>query len=213
MSHLGDRVAALVDDQLPSDVRERLLAHVAGCSQCRREVEAARELKQRLTALSSPQPSPRLTERLVSMSEPGEPMPAERSAMPWGWRPRPVPGGWGTAPPSQAADSHTAVAPAGHAPGRGTSDAASGRARRLRRVAAAAVSVSAATLGVAFVVGGEGERSVRPVVPPVEQFVVEHAATSSDVPLTEPAVSAVTVDHGVPTTPWPVSPLVEPSPR
>lgn len=166
MSHLGDRVAALVDEQLPADVRERLLSHVARCSQCRREVEAARMLKRRVSALGSPAPSDHLTRRLVAMSEPGEPMPADRSTT-WGRRRGPT---WGV----------------GHV-------SAGAHQSRLLRATAVAVSLSAATLGFAFVVGNEGEGELAPVVPPVDRFVVEHAATSGDVPLTEPAVSAVTV--------------------
>lgn len=202
MTHLGDRVAALVDDQLAPGDRERLLAHVAGCPQCRREVEAARLLKQRLATLQAPRPSARLTRQLVAMSEPGEPMPAERPAASWARRSRPAPTAWGPGP----------VAGAASAP------SASRRATRLRRAATAAVSVGAATLGVAFAVGDEGGSGARPVVPPVEQFVVEHAATSGDVPLTEPVVGALTVGGAASVAPGMLTPgslptRVPPGPR
>ena len=43
--HLGPRLAALVDGELSHDDRDRALAHIAGCAQCRSLVESERALK------------------------------------------------------------------------------------------------------------------------------------------------------------------------
>ncbi len=40
--HLGDRISALVDSALADDARDRALVHIAGCAQCRAELDAAR---------------------------------------------------------------------------------------------------------------------------------------------------------------------------
>ena len=52
--HLGDLVAALVDDQLDHSNRDLVLAHLAGCDTCRADVQQQRALKSRLRALSAP---------------------------------------------------------------------------------------------------------------------------------------------------------------
>jgi hypothetical protein len=54
MSHLGDLCTVLADDEtgtwadLPTDVRLRALAHVAGCSSCRADVDDQRRVKTRV---------------------------------------------------------------------------------------------------------------------------------------------------------------------
>ncbi|MGH8869267.1 MAG: anti-sigma factor family protein [Actinomycetes bacterium] len=179
MSHLGDRVAALVDGEVRHDERDRLLAHVAGCPSCHAEVEAVRAVKQRTSALGGPAPSDALTARLRALGEPGEPLPPTRPRMPGGSS-RPL---------------RTATLRAPRTP-RGAGGATASRTRRLSLVAA---SFAAGTLTTAFLVGGEQPSSSPPVVPPVDQFAVEHAGTSGDIPLTDPAAAAVTV--GGPSSP------------
>ncbi|UPK74060.1 zf-HC2 domain-containing protein [Nocardioidaceae bacterium SCSIO 66511] len=51
MTHLGDRIAAFVDGQLPDDERRIAEAHVAQCDECRRNVREQRLLKSRMTTL------------------------------------------------------------------------------------------------------------------------------------------------------------------
>lgn len=46
MSHLGERLTALVDGELGHDERDRALAHLAACDLCRAEADALRALKQ-----------------------------------------------------------------------------------------------------------------------------------------------------------------------
>ena len=67
MSHLGARAAAVVDGELGHAARDRALAHIAQCDQCRLEVEAQRRLKSRLANLGPSLPPPDLTGRLLSM--------------------------------------------------------------------------------------------------------------------------------------------------
>lgn len=52
VGHVGTRVSALVDGQLPSDVADRLWAHVHCCPMCREQVEREGWVKTRLVALS-----------------------------------------------------------------------------------------------------------------------------------------------------------------
>ena len=46
MSHLGDRLSALVDGELDGAERDRAHAHLASCEQCRTEAAELRMLKQ-----------------------------------------------------------------------------------------------------------------------------------------------------------------------
>ncbi|NHC45727.1 anti-sigma factor family protein [Motilibacter aurantiacus] len=67
-SHLGQRLDALVDGELGHDERDRALAHVSRCPQCRAELHAARQVKARLTALSAPSVPDSLTSRLLALA-------------------------------------------------------------------------------------------------------------------------------------------------
>ena len=49
MSHLGDRLSALVDGELDGAERDRAYAHLAGCEQCRNEAAELRALKRKLS--------------------------------------------------------------------------------------------------------------------------------------------------------------------
>ena len=49
--HLGERLSALIDGELSDTQRERVLAHLAGCEDCRREAAALRLLKRRMHTL------------------------------------------------------------------------------------------------------------------------------------------------------------------
>jgi anti-sigma factor RsiW len=51
-SHLGNRVSALLDGQLPPDEEERAWAHVHQCHTCRDQVEREGWIKRRLAGLS-----------------------------------------------------------------------------------------------------------------------------------------------------------------
>jgi anti-sigma factor RsiW len=51
MTHLGQRLSALIDGELEAYERERVLTHVTRCGSCQDEVAALRMLKQRMGAL------------------------------------------------------------------------------------------------------------------------------------------------------------------
>ena len=98
--HLGERVSSLVDEALADDARDRALVHIAGCSECREQVETARLLKSRLAALPAPAMS----------SAPDRPPAGHGRAR----RPDPAP----TGPPARPAPHQRRAAPDRHRPGR-----------------------------------------------------------------------------------------------
>lgn len=160
MSHLGERVSALVDGELNHHERDRALSHLTFCAACRAEVDAMRALKNRLRSLDGPVMSADLTMSLLRMSEPGGPVPPRE-------RPFPPSRTFGGAP----IPSMHSVAPLDNRPrSRGP--------RRARRVGYVAVGVASAAvaLGTLFVVGG-ADPNPR-VVPPVDMFANQHRNTA-----------------------------------
>jgi hypothetical protein len=87
VAHLGDRVAALVDGQLPADAVERAHSHLVGCRPCREAVEAERLMKARLASLRGPEPGVDLIQRLLSMGGPNGPLPPRVGHVPGTPRP------------------------------------------------------------------------------------------------------------------------------
>lgn len=72
MTHLGSWLSALADGQLPADMTERALAHVATCPRCAGELSAARAARRALAAAAEPvAPPPDLYARLMSIAPPG----------------------------------------------------------------------------------------------------------------------------------------------
>ncbi len=67
--HLGARLGALVDGELAHDDRDRALAHLASCAQCRTLVESERTLKSQLDAMPMPEPSARLMAALFQIPQ------------------------------------------------------------------------------------------------------------------------------------------------
>src|SRR5438105_12536659 len=82
MTHLGDRLSALIDGELDGAERDRAHAHLAGCVQCRTEAAELRALKQKLRALrTGPPAEAAITGRLIAMAGaggPGGPPPPRR---------------------------------------------------------------------------------------------------------------------------------------
>ncbi|KRV47076.1 hypothetical protein AQ490_10000 [Wenjunlia vitaminophila] len=74
--HLGDRLAALLDGELKHDPRERVLAHLATCDDCRREADEQRRMKELLASAAAvtPGPSAGLLARLQQLpgTDPGD---------------------------------------------------------------------------------------------------------------------------------------------
>ena len=80
MSHLGQRISALIDGELSDSERDRVLAHIAGCDECRQEAVALRALKQRMHSLGEAMVDAALTGRLMAMAMPPD-------GRPWTARP------------------------------------------------------------------------------------------------------------------------------
>jgi hypothetical protein len=206
MSHLGDLAAAVVDGELGHDARDRALAHLAGCLPCRAEVDAQRRIKARLGAMERSDVPSTLAARLAAV--PGAALPS----------PPAVPVRTAAPPPSRrvgsgrvqrvSAERSTALStrsrfgrtrrPArNRPPGRPVDDPRpwSRTPRRLRRAVVGSTSAVLLSLGVALLVGGGSPADTAAVDPSVNTFVADHMATTGEVPLTDPAVAAVSVSY------------------
>lgn len=74
MSHDRVRLSALVDGELDHEVRDRLLAHLAQCDDCRADVEGERQVKALLSGLPPAGPSDDFTARLLGLAAPTDPL-------------------------------------------------------------------------------------------------------------------------------------------
>jgi anti-sigma factor RsiW len=159
MSHLGERVSALVDGELRHADRERALAHLTFCADCRAEVESVRALKARLRSMEGPAMPVDLTMSLLRMADPGGPMPPRERPFPSTFGGVPIPGPY-------------TIAPLDNRPRRSpfAGSAGPGRTPGRRRSSYVAVSVvsAAVALGTLFVVAGQDSGPA--VRPPVEVF-------------------------------------------
>jgi anti-sigma factor RsiW len=95
MTHLGQRLSALIDGELDPSERERVLLHMTRCGSCRDEVAALRMLKRRMSALGEAAAGTALTGltgRLMGLSESvlAGSMPTAEAA----WPPAAPAGGW-----------------------------------------------------------------------------------------------------------------------
>lgn len=162
--HLGERISALVDEALPADARDRALVHIAGCDQCRLEVESSRLLKARLSVLPAPQVPAALTARLLAMSEPGGPIPPRPSQLPT--QPRVI------GVPSRP----TAARPQGSRPaGRANRTAVRSPRRTVRLAALAGAALSTMVVAVVGLSPGVGSESR---TPPLTQLTSNVGSTT-----------------------------------
>lgn len=197
MTHLGERISALVDGQLPAEATERALMHVAGCPACREAVELERLTKQRLAALAPPPPGEQLLGRLLELAGPAGPLPPRPGHVPGSPRPELVTGLAGAA---------RQRGPWAQEPSRGAAQRPPGRRDRSRpeisrrsRTRVAAAMVGAACLVGAGVAGGVASGATaggRQVVPPVDSFVLEHKATTGGLPFGDQPVMWGVVEAG-----------------
>jgi len=193
VKHLGERVTALVDGQLGHDDRDRALAHIARCELCRADVELERQTKAALRRLPDVEPPAELIRKLLALAESGGPLPPQR---------RPFPGaatpavGWRA--PDRRPGAGRPVDVAGPRRPQGAPRLSTPR-RRVRLAAAGVLSAGFLTLALATL-GGPAQSGPAPatIVPPMEQFTVEHARSTGSLPFVEPAavVVPVTVDSG-----------------
>src|ERR1700724_1967653 len=173
MSHLGDRLSALVAGELGGAERDRAHAHLARCEQCRTEAAELRVLKQKLRTLMVGAPAEAaMTRRLIAMTGPGGPLPPRRRL------PRLAPG-------PRAAGRRGTRRPGPRAP-----------ARRGYLVFGA-VSLIVGLSTAAFTAGGGGEATPGPrITPPVEMYSVEHATITGQVPFTGPSATKTATNTG-----------------
>jgi len=177
MSHLGDRLSALVDGELGGAELDRAHAHLAGCEPCRIEAAELRALKQKLRGLMDGAPAEAaMTRRLIAMTGPGGPVPPRHRLL------RVVPG------------RRPAAGPASSRPGPGPAQKTPGTlkpwpsARRRRYLVLGTVSLVVGLGTAAFTVGGGGDAAPGPrITPPVEMYSVEHAITTGEVPFPAPS--------------------------
>jgi anti-sigma factor RsiW len=169
MSHLGDRLSALVDGELDGAERDRAHAHLAGCEQCRTEAAELRVLKQKLRELMTGAPAEAaMTSRLIALTGPGGPMPPRRGLLRVVPRHRPA-AGPGPSRPGIRGPRHE------------------GAARRRRYLVLGTVSLVVGLGTAAFTAGGGSDAAPGPrITPPVEMYSVEHAITTGEVPYPGP---------------------------
>jgi anti-sigma factor RsiW len=162
MSHLGDRLSALIDGELGGAERDRAYAHLAGCEQCRTEAAELRALKKKLSGLLSGAPAEAaMTRRLIALTGPGGPLPPRRSLLRLAFRTR-------------ARRETRRPGPRGPV--------------RRRYLLLGTVSLVVGLGTAAFTAGGSGEAIPGPrITPPVEMYSVEHAITTGEVPFTGPS--------------------------
>jgi hypothetical protein len=211
MKHLGERVTSLADGQLDDNARDLALAHLARCAECQAAVERERAIKAALQALPDLAPTPAFVGSLLALAEPGGPLPPQRRPFPGAapadaqWRT----GGDGSrtanvgrgASRSSDARAHWWT---GFPVQRGTEDAQPLRRRSTTlatsaRLAVGGVVTVGALTAVLAALGGPESAPSSPagtVVPPVQQFTIEHARSAGSLPFFEPASVAVTGGPG-----------------
>lgn len=188
MNHPEDKLAAYVDGELGHEAREKVLAHLAQCAECRAEAEEQRRVKALLATSARPEPSGDLMARLLALGA------GDAAGGPGG-------GGEEAAPPRVAGavpppPQFQNRAPGFARPRGGSSGPRAGRPttaprrvrppvskRRLTFAAAGAFSMMAMALGSAVIPGSPGSGSSgRPAGPVVERNLVEQAATVAGLP-------------------------------
>ncbi len=183
MSHLGDRLSALVDGELDAAELDRAHAHLAGCEPCRTEAAELRALKRKLRALMTGAPAEAaMTSRLIALTGPGGPMPPRRRLL------RVVP------------DRRPAARPSLARPEAGTRRPRLARHRRYLVLGTVSLVVGLGT--AAFTAGGGGDAAPGPkITPAVEMYSVEHAITTGEVPFPGPSALPASSGFGSPESP------------
>jgi anti-sigma factor RsiW len=165
VSHLDEQLTAFVDGELGDAERERVLAHLAACAECRAEADMLRDLKGRLGALTDGDPSSGLLDRLHALAEetgdqappPSRSLPARyqrsRSRPP---RVRVRPGGRLRRPSRRGPAGPALERPPARAAGR------SGPTAQNTRVTMGAAAVGAMPDFAAIVAGADDGRTSRP---------------------------------------------------
>jgi len=157
VNHLGRWLTALVDGELDGTERDRVLNHIAGCAACRREANAMRALKRRLTALGDSCADSPITGRLIELARGDEEIPAGMRSGATSW----------------------SVAAFDPPPGRG--------ARQMRpgwKIATGSATSALLAIGVsAFLLGnGSSEPPAPKITPSVDSYLVQHSFDAGQEP-------------------------------
>lgn len=185
-AHLGERVAALVDGELDHVTRDRALAHLAHCLECRAEVEEHRRVKALLAQTATPVPSPAVVAGLLSLADPGPPLPPRARTMPQSPVVPDLP------PPGRPPRRRRIDA---FGPGRASQTRSRHQTRerhRTRLALAGGLSVVGLVLVTAFAAGAPARTPGGPAVPPVAELSVEHGRTATAVTVGDPGVGLMT---------------------
>jgi len=168
VTHLGQRLSALIDGELEASERERAVWHMAKCGSCRDEVAALWTLKRRMNGLresASTSGLTGLTGRLIGLSDLlGLDDPRLSGDMPSGETMWPPPGNWPTH--ERPAHDATSTGRSGHPDQRGG-----------RLFLAGSVAIFLAGLGTAAVIAGgeaQAQAPAPPVTPSVDVLVAPH---------------------------------------
>ena len=153
MTHLGQRLSALIDGELDGEDRDRVLVHLAKCEPCRSEAVALRTLKRRMNALGGEtETDSALTGRLIELAGLAASLDARAAGMPFA--------SWSTASAGRV----------GGRPGWP-------EARPAWYVLGGAVTVFLAGLGAAAFMAGGSPQAPEPephVTPAVDVFLLQH---------------------------------------
>lgn len=164
---LGERVSGLADGSLADDVRDRALAHVAGCNACRQALDVERLLVDRLRELPAPAPSDPLLGRLLALGEPGDPLPPRAGRV----------AGTPRQPDAVLVGLSPGQASAGTRPPGSSRPSGRREHRRSRRVLVAAAGVLGVGVIAVTALGSALPSPGPAIVPPVGQLTVQRAGT------------------------------------
>jgi anti-sigma factor RsiW len=162
--HLGDRLTALIDGELDHGTRDRILGHLAQCTDCRHEADAERRLKARLGGLAEPLVPVELMLGLLSLD-------ASRNIGGGG-----MGGGSASTAPSPFAFQTVPIRPpAAPATGRPSAGRGPARPQRLRVAAIGAFSLAAIGTG-AWLIGdlSSPSTSAHPPQAPAQVVPIAH---------------------------------------
>jgi hypothetical protein len=190
VTHLGQRLSALIDGELEGSERERVLLHMARCDSCRAEVTALRTLKRRMSALGEAAAGAGLTGRLMSLSARVSRADSESADNPPSSAPSWPDGPGGGYGHGQGSDSPPPSWPERPEGMRGRSQG-SAEQRTGRYFLAGSLAVFLAGLGTAaFIAGGEPQPQAPtpPVTPSVDVMVFPHGP-SGDLGTTPPVAT------------------------
>jgi anti-sigma factor RsiW len=171
VTHLGQRLSALIDGELSGSERERVLLHITRCGACQDEVAALRTLKKRMNALGEAAAGAGLTGRLMGLRD------SVLGSAPMTEQAWPQPSTWDV--PSQPARPEQGAGQTWDVP----SQPARPEQRAGRYFLAGSLVIFLAGLGTAaFIAGGEPQAQAPslPVTPSVDVLVVPHESLNGD---------------------------------